>query len=167
MTTDLDSSARFYTRVVGWEKQAWDQDPSYRMFATGGVPMAGYMLLPEDARRMGAPPHWMTYIGTPDVDATAAQAEDLGARVLKSPTDIPNVGRFSVIQDPQGATFSAFTPNQPPPGDGKPSLGDFSWHELTTTDWPAALHFYHRLFGWEKAGSMEMGPDIGTYQMFG
>jgi len=56
MTTDVESAARFYPKVVGWEMQAWDHDPSYRMFATKDVPMAGYMLLPEDARQAGAPP---------------------------------------------------------------------------------------------------------------
>src|SRR5262249_15970466 len=33
--------------------------------------------------------------------------------------------------------------------------------------WRAALRFYQQLFGWEEAGSMDMGPGLGTYQMFG
>jgi hypothetical protein len=94
MTTDTESAGAFYTKVVGWTKQTWDQDASYQMFATSGVPMAGYLTLPEGAPQMGASPHWLSYVGTPDVDATARYAEQLGATVLKSPSDIPGSGRF-------------------------------------------------------------------------
>ena len=60
------------------------------------------------------------------------------------------------------------TPNpSPQAADAAPTLGDFSWHELATTDWRAALTFYQRLFGWEETSAMDMGPGMGTYQMFG
>jgi len=117
---------------------------------------------------MGAPPNWLTYIGTPDVDATVRQAEELGAMVLKGPDDIPNGGRFAVLRDPQGAVFAIYrSPASAvgPAGD-KPAMGDFSWHELMTTDPEAAFDFYQRLFGWDKTDAMDMGPDLGTYQMF-
>jgi predicted enzyme related to lactoylglutathione lyase len=62
--------------------------------------------------------------------------------------------------------FIAFTPKQAPADTMKPGLGDFSWHELITTNWKTAFDFYQKLFGWEKTESMEMGPG-NTYQMFG
>jgi hypothetical protein len=167
MTTDTKSAMDFYSRVVGWKTQAWTQDASYTMFVAKAGPVAGLMLLPEDAKAMGAPPCWMIYIGTPDVDETTRQAVTLGGKVLRAPESIPSVGRFSVLQDPQGAVFAAFTPLQGPAGTGKPSLGDYSWHELTTTDWQGGFSFYERLFGWEKAEAMDMGPGMGTYQMYG
>ena len=166
MTTDIKSAEGFYTKVVGWTTKVWPQNPSYTMFMTGGRPMAGLMALPEEARAMGAPPHWLTYIGTSDVDQTVRQATELGGRVLKAAMDLPTVGRFAVIQDPQGAVFAAFAPSQGPMGDGKPGLGDFSWHELVTTDWQTAFGFYQKVFGWEKTESMDMGA-MGTYQMYG
>jgi predicted enzyme related to lactoylglutathione lyase len=55
------------------------------------------------------PPSWGTYITVDDVDATAAKAKELGGTVLVEPQDIPEVGRFCVIKDPQGAVFSAMT----------------------------------------------------------
>ena len=61
--------------------------------------------LPADARAQGVPSNWLAYIGSPDVDATAKQAERAGAKVLMPPTDIPTVGRFAIVQDPQGAVF--------------------------------------------------------------
>jgi predicted enzyme related to lactoylglutathione lyase len=57
---------------------------------------------------MQAPPHWLVYIGTDDVDATTARAKELGATIHVEPMDIPNVGRFSVLQDPAGAAFGLF-----------------------------------------------------------
>jgi uncharacterized protein len=167
MTTDTKSAARFFSKVAGWKTQAWKQDPGYTMFVASARPMAGLMLLPEDAKAMGAPPSWITYIGTPDVDETARLAASLGGKILRPASDIPTIGRFAVIQDPQGAVFSAFTPGQAPQSDTEPTIGDFSWHELATTDWRAALTFYQQLFGWEGTSSMDMGPEMGTYQMYG
>ncbi len=167
MTSDTRSAIDFYTGVIGWKTEAWSQDSSYTMFVTPAGPMAGVMLLPEEAKAMGAPPNWMIYIGTPDVDETSRRAAELGGKVLKAPEDIPSIGRFSVLQDPQGAVFAAFTPLQSPQGGGSPTRGDYSWHELVTTDWQAAFAFYERLFGWEKTDAMDMGPELGTYQMYG
>ena len=115
-----------------------------------------------------APTHWMCYIGTPNVDATARQTTELGGKVLKPVSDIPDVGRFAILQDPQGAIFVGFTPapTEHMPANTKIAVGDFSWHELITTNWQAAFDFYQKLFGWEKLDSMEMGPG-NVYQMFG
>ena len=165
-TSDPKAGVAFYRDVVGWTPQAWDKDPSYTLLMTGGRRMAGSMLLPEAAKAMGAGPHWMNYIGTPNADVTARQAVEFGGKVLRPAADIPDIGRFAILQDPQGAVFAVFTPKGAPQGDMKPGLGDFSWHELATTDWQSAWNFYQKLFGWEKTESMEMGPG-NVYQMFG
>jgi predicted enzyme related to lactoylglutathione lyase len=167
LTTDTKSAATFFSKVIGWKAKPWGEDASYTLFLYGDRQMAGLMTLPDEARKMGAPPNWMTYIGTPNVDDTARQAASLGATILKAPADIPTIGRFAVIQDPQGAAFAAFTPSGAPGSDATPTIGDFSWHELATTDAKAAFTFYQRLFGWEETSSMDMGPELGTYQMFG
>jgi predicted enzyme related to lactoylglutathione lyase len=56
-----------------------------------------------------SPPHWMTYIAVDDVDQSAAKVWELGGKVCVPPTDIPNTGRFCVVNDPSGATFSLIT----------------------------------------------------------
>jgi predicted enzyme related to lactoylglutathione lyase len=171
MTTDTTSAARFYAKVVGWTTQPSPQDPSYIVFVAKGRPTGGLMALPAEAKAMGAPLSWLTYIATPDVDETVQRALQMGGKILKAAADIPTVGRFAVLQDPQGAAFAAFTPAQgpmdAPRGAHKPTAGDFSWNELSTTDWAAVWPFYQSLFGWEKTGSTDMGPEMGTYQMFG
>jgi predicted enzyme related to lactoylglutathione lyase len=167
MSPDPKASTAFYQKLVGWSAQPWDQDPSYTFVLMGARPIGGMMKLPDEAKSMGTPPQWVCYIGTPDVDATARQAKELGGQVHKAPSDIPTIGRFAILGDPQGAIFTAFTPKQATPAEfPKPGIGDFSWHELVTTNWEAAWTFYQRLFGWEKTDAVDMGP-MGTYQMFG
>ncbi len=167
MTTDPKGAQAFYGKVAGWGVQAWGEAPSpYVMFTRGGVPIGGSMQLPDEAAKMGAPSHWMAYIGTLDVDQTTAQALETGARTYVAPQDIPQVGRFSVLADAQGATIAFFTPANEQPPSHKPEIGDMSWHELVTTDPGAAFDFYQALFGWEKTGEQDMGP-MGVYLMFG
>jgi predicted enzyme related to lactoylglutathione lyase len=170
MTTDTKSAGAFYSKIIGWKTQPWGKDLSgggeYTLFVSGKRQLAGLMGIPDDAKKMGVPPNWFTYIGTKDVDETARLAASLGATVLRAPADIPDTGRFAVIRDPQGATFGIFKSNQPSGADAAPEVGDFSWHELATTDAKAAFDFYRRLFGWEETSAMDMGP-MGVYQMFG
>jgi predicted enzyme related to lactoylglutathione lyase len=166
LTTDPKAAGAFFSRIIGWKTQPWGTDGSYTLFVSGSRQLAGLMALPEDAKKMGAPPNWLTYVGTTDVDETARLATSLGARVLKAPEDIPGAGRFAVLQDPQGATFGVYKSSQSPGTDAVPVMGDFSWHELATTDAKAAFGFYQRLFGWEETSAMDMG-EMGVYQMFG
>ncbi|MGE5232025.1 MAG: VOC family protein [Deltaproteobacteria bacterium] len=166
MTPDPEAAQKFYTQVVGWKTEAWDQNTAYIMWMTDSGPIGGLMTLPAEAKLQGAPPHWLAYISTPDVDATVADAARLGGRVLKPATDIPEVGRFAILADPQSAVFAAFTPLSPMAQSDTPQVGGFSWHELATTDPAAAFGFYQTLFGWEKTDAMDMGPN-GVYQMFG
>lgn len=168
MTHDPQAAQAFYGRVVGWGTSIWEgMETPYTMWTNGDNPQGGVMELPEEARAAGAPPHWLAYISTDDVDATAVRATELGGKVMVPPTDIPTVGRFAVLADPQGPMFAAFTALGATPGhDGTPELGEFSWHELATTDYEAAFAFYADLFGWEKTEAMDMGP-AGIYQMYG
>jgi len=167
MTTDPEAASGFYGRVVGWKSEAWGQDSSYTLFTAKSGAVAGYMTLPEEAKAMGAPPHWLSYIGTPDVDQTASEAERLGGRVLRAPDDIPGTGRFAVLQDPYGALFGIYASATESGVPDMPSLGEFSWHELATDDVDAVFEFYRELFGWLKTTAMDMGPELGVYQMFG
>jgi len=164
VTTDPDAASDFYSKVVPWKTQDSGM-PSYTLWMAGKTQVGGLTGLPDGAAA-DTPPHWIVYIATTDVDATVAEAERLGGKVIKGATDIPNMGRFAVLADPQGATFAVYTPPGPPPeGSTEPSgPGAFNWHELTTTDYAAALDFYVELFGWEKGPAHDMGG-MGIYQI--
>jgi uncharacterized protein len=161
LTTDTAAAAAFYPRIMPWRTQPSNM-PGYTIFMSGQSQVAGLMSLPGEAA--STPAHWLMYVGTPEVDATCAKALSLGARVCKSPADIPNVGRFAVLADPQGATFAVFTPASGTPP-AAPAFGGFSWHELATTDVAGALRFYGELFGWNKGVGHDMGA-MGVYQLF-
>jgi len=166
LTTDPKAAISFYTRLIGWKTKAWEKDPSYTVLQADSGPVGGVMLLPPEAKAMGAPSHWLPYIATPDVNATVETAVRRGAKVLKPVAPIPDAGLFAVVADPSGATFAPFTPQTPMELNEPPHQGEFSWHELATTDQAKALEFYQELFGWEKTEAMDMGP-AGVYQMFG
>ena len=166
LTPDADASADFYAAVIGWQARSAQGSPhDYRIFATGGTDIAGFMTIPADAERAGMRPGWLGYVGVDDVDATVARIVEAGGARHVPPTDIPGVGRFALVADPQGIVFyvmrgavdgtsASFTPMRP---------GHCQWNELATSDQAAALSFYTGLFGWEKGDAMPMG-DMGDYQ---
>lgn len=167
MTTDPTAAVDFYGHVVGWRTQPFGEGGNpYLMWVGGEGPLGGVMKLPEEARKMGAPPHWMGHVQVAEVDATVAEGRKLDARVFVAPKDIPTVGRFAVLGDPFGATFSVFAPAQPMTAHDPQKPGEFCWSELLTTDGEAALRFYGKLTGWEKLGEHDMGP-MGKYLLFG
>ena len=162
----MDAAIAFYTEVIGWKTMPFEGgDKPYTMWANGERPIGGVMNLPEEAKKMGAPPHWLAYVYTADVDDTAKQIEALGGKLLSPMMDIPTVGRFVVFADPQGSVLAAFTPDKDAPETEK-GVGDIGWAELMTSDHEAAFSFYEKLFGWEKAEAMDMG-EMGTYQLYG
>ena len=108
----------------------------------------------------------MAYVEVEDVDATAKKAVKLGGKIIVEPKAIPNVGRFAVLQDPQGAAIAIHHSDQGMAPNGEPEVGQFSWNELATTDHKAAFDFYSKLFGWNETQSMDMG-EMGIYQMYG
>ncbi len=110
MTTDVALAKNFYGDLLGWTFQ--DQEMAcggtYSMAIVNGRPVAGLCVMPP-AVPAGVPPHWGAYVTVNDVDEATKKAESLGGRVLVAPMDIPGIGRFSVIADPQGAAISLFS----------------------------------------------------------
>jgi predicted enzyme related to lactoylglutathione lyase len=168
LTSDPAAAQAFYTNIVGWGTKPFEgSDMPYTMWVRGESAIGGVMALPDEAKSAGAPPNWLMYVGTEDVDATHRQVLELGGRSYVAPQDIPNVGRFAVVADPQGATFAMYTPRQAANApETAPGEGQFSWHELVTTDLDAAFRFYNTLFGWTIVSDNDMGP-MGIYRVFG
>lgn len=158
MTTDPRAAAAFYSKILPWSAQP-STTPDYMLWMSGSAGVGGLMAQPDEAIRCATPPSWLIYLGTANVDATVETARQLGGSVLKAPTDIPTVGRFAVLGDPQGAAFAVFTPLPPSASDtaGPRVISGFSWHELATTDLQAAIGFYSRLFGWSTGPAHDMG----------
>ena len=108
MTTDVEAAKEFYTSLFGWEtEEAPMEGMKYTVVKVDGQPVGGIMTTPPDCKAM--PPCWGVYVTVDDVDATAGQVERLGGKLIRPPTDIPEVGRFCVLQDPQGGAICAIT----------------------------------------------------------
>jgi hypothetical protein len=169
MASDAKAATDFYAAVVGWTaSDAGMADFPYTLLSAGSTTVAGLMTLPEEARKMGARPGWIGYVGVPDVDAYAAKIAAAGGRIYRAAADIPTVGRFAVVGDPDGAAFAIFKGE--PAEDPRPPLapdapGNVGWRELRAGDLNGAFAFYSGLFGWKKSQAMDMGP-MGTYQVF-
>lgn len=106
MTTDVDAAKQFYGQLFGWQMDDQplpEMNMTYTVVKVGDRGVGGIMPMPPQT---SAPyPCWNSYVTVEDVDASTQLAEQLGAKVLVPPADIPDTGRFSLIQDPQGAAI--------------------------------------------------------------
>jgi len=108
MTTDVKGAKKFYSELFGWSiKDMPMQDMTYSVVNANGDEVAGIMSMTPESSEM--PPTWGVYMTVDDVEETVKKAKSLGGKVLVEPRDIPDVGRFCVIQDPQGAWFEVIS----------------------------------------------------------
>ena len=107
-TSDVEAAKKFYGTLFGWTfKQFPGSEMGYEVISIGDREFGGLMKTPKE---MGnTPPSWTNYVTVENVDETAKNAKELGAKIVVPPMDIPNVGRFSLLQDPQGATIAVIT----------------------------------------------------------
>lgn len=147
MTHDAEGSKRFYSEVFGWTIKEPKEMPNYQEFNTSTRAVAGMLVMGPEMKEV--PTCWIQYVTVPDVDAAAQTAKNLGANIVAGPQDIPNVGRFATVIDPQGAAFSLFkfSVDVPEPP-AQPSVGEFCWEQLNATDLQAARDFYTKVVGW-------------------
>ncbi|MDQ3766135.1 MAG: VOC family protein [Actinomycetota bacterium] len=117
LTRDIEAAKRFYTKLFGWGTESMDMgdmdtgDP-YTVFTRGDQTAGGLFRLGEDMRDV--PPNWSVCFAIDDIDPTVSRAEELGGRIIVPPMDIPKVGRYATLADPQGAVFSLLQPPEQP-----------------------------------------------------
>jgi uncharacterized protein len=157
-TSDPERAQVFYAELFGWTFRG---DASYAHIHNVGRDQGG--IVPLEA---GAPSgsNWTAYVSVDDVDATVERAQALGGKTLMPVVDVPTVGRFTLLADPQGAILSPFeysVVEKAAPRAGRNPHGDFCWDELLTTEPESACAFYGEIFGW-KHTRLDMGP-MGAY----
>lgn len=104
-TTNVDAAGKFYASLFGWKPEAQQMgDMTYTTFKVGDAYVGGMMAQPKEMA--GAPSAWTAYFSVADADATLAKATSLGAKALSPLMDVPTVGRFGFVADPQGAAFA-------------------------------------------------------------
>jgi len=168
MTSDLDAAIAFYGDVIGWKVIAGTTPGmDYRMIRAGGKDIGGMMALPETPNATGLQPGWFSYVNVPDVDAELLAFEAAGGKVLWPANDIPDVGRFAMVADPQGAAIYVMTPAMGGESGAfdRKAEGHCGWNEYHARDQTTAFDFYAGRLGWETSDAMDMGP-MGIYQTF-
>jgi predicted enzyme related to lactoylglutathione lyase len=166
LTTDADAAQSFYAELIGWRiSDSGMPNMDYRMCATPQGGVGGIMQLTTAMLDGGARPCWLGYVSVADVENSLKGIAAAGGSVMVPPSDIPEVGRWAMIADPQGIPVyvialeqdaaSAFDAN---------AEGHCAWNELATPDSSGALEFYTSQFGWQLGEAMDMG-ESGVYQM--
>jgi uncharacterized protein len=106
MTRHPDGAKQFYPAVFGWTVEDLEMgEMTYTLWKLGDEVVGGMMPIgPDDPPELA--PHWGVYFAVEDTDASVAKAQELGAAVFVPPTDIPDIGRFAALGDPNGTPFS-------------------------------------------------------------
>jgi predicted enzyme related to lactoylglutathione lyase len=148
-TPSMAGAQEFYGKLLGWTFKSVETgpgQPAYALIQLGDRQIGGITETPAGSH---FPPYWLGYVSVSDVDATADAAQAAGGRVAMGPAEIPHVGRFALLEDPQGGAVIAFKAVQ---GDveapERPGLGEFCWDRLNSTTPDASAAFYTRVFGW-------------------
>jgi predicted enzyme related to lactoylglutathione lyase len=110
--SDVDAARAFYGALFGWNIEDMSVDGNtYAQIKVGDVGIGGVIPVPMPE----VPPHWAGYITVDDSDAIAEAATAAGGTVVFT-MEMPSVGRFHAISDPQGAVFSVITYATPAEG---------------------------------------------------
>lgn len=161
-TTDPAAAKQFYAKIFGWQLSDMESpNGSYTVAKVGDGNVCGMMLLPEEAKKMGAPPNWLSYVAVSDANAAVQKIESLGGKVLKAPFEAGGMGVMAVIQDPTGAVFAIWQEKQSMGGFLYAETGASCWNELMTPNVDAAGKFYANAFGW-KPDAMQMESMVYT-----
>lgn len=152
LTTDPVKSLTFLEALLGVKGKGSQHAPGeYTELYAGESPFAGLMATPDPA----IPSCWLGYILVEDLARDTERARELGAVVHMANQEIPKVGRFSMLRDPQGAVFYLFQSQDEMP-EGQMTPGAVCWSELHSPDLNGSTAFYSQLLGWKhKALPME------------
>lgn len=151
LTTDLDTSRRFYTAVFGWDIQSAGSAFGYALARADGVPVAGLLYSPKAAAR-GRSARWLGLLSVDDVGLAASFVRDHGGDVLIEPRRLAGRGPVALLADPEGARFGVIRSAAGDPPDVFPPPGTWLWHELWAADGGAMAGFYAPLGAYAVSG---------------
>jgi len=110
-TRDVEGATAFYGSIFGWAfRQSTMGGLPYVVGELDGSPICGIQPMIDEAWPPEMSPHWLVYFAVHDCDISADSAFRLGGRALRQPTSVP-VGRYAVLQDPQGGLFAVLATN--------------------------------------------------------
>lgn len=165
MASDLEKQTGFYESLFGWQHVDSPGTtnegtvPSYRTFTKDGAMVAGLSPMSAALASAGVPSTWNTYVATPDLDATAARAVELGGTIVMPAMDVMDQGRMAGISDPTGGTTFFWQGRKHHGAESFFQLGALAWNEFETRDPEKAVDYFSKLFGWK----IERAPSESPY----
>ncbi len=150
MSHGLMEAHDFYCELFGWtaEEQDTNNGPPYYIFKKDGHDIAGLGEMTGEMREGGAPPHWNSYVHTPDLDAVLAKVPEAGGKVTMPAMQVMTAGEMAVIADPEGAMVALWKPIDHPGSGWVNDANTWGWNELISRDIEASQAFYSKVFGW-------------------
>jgi len=164
-TTDGNGAKSFYCELFGWKANDKPVGPElvYTILQKNGSDVGALFQQTAEMKSQGLPVHWEHFISVENVDETTSKVAELGGTVLMESFDIMDAGRMAVIQDPVGATFSLWQPNNHFGAALVNEPGAVCWNELATRNVDTERDFYTSLFGWT---TQEQSVEGGNYTTF-
>jgi uncharacterized protein len=108
LSAQPDVTAAFYGGLFGWRTDA-DNPMGYREIDTGSNSGIQGGIWPAPPQ---APAFVQLFIQSDDVEATAKKAQELGARLVVPPAELPGGDRMAVLTDPTGLAFAIWNPRR-------------------------------------------------------
>ncbi len=103
-TTDLKRAGEFYSRLFEWKISPWGESQNYSMIDTGKEPGGGLMKVDNVEPGEGV----IVHVQVEDLERTLSAANQLGGKIVKEKTEIPNVGWFGLFTDLDGNIIGLF-----------------------------------------------------------
>ncbi len=155
-STDPEKSKAFFGQLLGWQIEPQEMSGmKFELVKSGGQDIATINAVEGKGKS-----HWVPFVSVPDVDATVKTVEEQQGKVVKPAADIPNIGRFAIVADPNGVEFAVFKGMKgDPPDPQQPASGEFVWNEYLTKNkkqHTTALAFYPAAIGYTTS-QMQMG----------
>lgn len=104
-TASVDAAKRFYGGVFGW-KFTDVPEMKYTLYTTGDGEVGGGLFDPP----AGVPRAITNYVLVNDLDESARKIPEFGGRVVTDRMEVPGMGWFRVVLDPDGNSFSLWQP---------------------------------------------------------
>lgn len=150
-SADPEAAQTFLAATLDWQFDiltAPDGAP-YLLASAAASPVAGLCHSEDRFEGVPLPSGWLPYISVDDLDASLADAVDLGGTALTPPVSYGDGSRIAALSDPEGATFLVIEGSTLPPRPASGPAGTPIWHSLHVTKPANVVAFYEGLFGWQ------------------
>lgn len=115
-TRDVAAAKAYYGAVFGWSFETAPipgGEGEYTTAKLGDTMVAGIFDITGMPGLENVPPHWMTYFGVDDIDASFAASTEAGGQVIRPPFEVEGVGKFAIVIDASGGAIGLMQPTMP------------------------------------------------------